>query len=222
VRDLAQTRTLKVAALAASATALACYPRLALWLDRQYPVWYLEAVIFTGALVLWAFVFAWHTRHTGRPVCTLKFDKVSWMTATTAGILFALALHGFLDPAIRRVNPQDYPATLNEWVAVTLFILGFGQLFFVFAPFAFFIRLFRNPKLALVLTILFGVFVLLLKASSSTKPFPLLTVRVLVRAALGSLAVLIYLRGGLVPVWWLGALIEARHLPDLCDAAEPH
>jgi len=221
VRDLARNDTLKSAALAAAATTLACHPRLALWLGRQHPLWYLEAVAFLGAFVLWAFVFAWHTRHTGRPVFLLKPDKVAWLTATLAGILIAVALHLFMDAAIRRANPEDFPHSLDEWIAVTLFILGFGQLFFVFAPFAFFIRLFRSPKVALVLTILFGVFVLILKAGSSPKPFglPLLAARLLARVALGILAVFVYLRGGVLPVWWLGFLIEARHLLDL---DEPH
>jgi hypothetical protein len=221
VRDLAQTGTLKSAALAASATALACYPRLALWPDRPHPLWYLEAMVFVGAFVLWAFVFAWHTRYTGRPVFMLRLEKASWMTATLAGIAFALALHLLQDPAVRQASPDEYPAGWSEWVAVTLFILGFGQLYFIFAPFAFFIRLFRNPNLALVLTILFAVFVLFLKAGSSTNPFPLLAVRLLARAVLATLAALVYLRGGIVPAWWLGFLTEARHLLNLRDASGP-
>jgi hypothetical protein len=35
------------------------------------------------------------------------------------------------------------------------------------------------------------------------------------RLAQGVLGVWFYLRGGVLLVWWLGFLIEARHLPGL-------
>ena len=72
MRRLAEPEVLKSAAMAAAAGSLACYPRLALWPGRPYPMWYLEAVLFFGGLVLWAFVFAWHTKYTDQPVFNFK------------------------------------------------------------------------------------------------------------------------------------------------------
>jgi hypothetical protein len=223
VRHLFQPDILKSAALAALATSLACCPRLVLWTDRRYPLWYLESVIFLCAIVLWAFVFAWHTRHAQRPVFTLKIEGAPFAAATLAGILGAAALYLFLDPALRRTNPEEYPADLEHWLAITLFIVGFAQLVLVFAPFAFFARLFHSRRAAMVLTVLFGVFVLALKAGASPKlfPLPLLAALLLVRIVAGILDVIFYLRGGVVLVWWLVFLIEARHLLYLGAAPEP-
>ena len=58
MRNLAQPRVLKLAGIASLVTALACYPRLSLWLNSAAPIWYLEAVIFFCGIVLWGFVFA--------------------------------------------------------------------------------------------------------------------------------------------------------------------
>ena len=181
----------------------------------------MESVIFLCAIVLWAFVFAWHARQTLRPVFTLKIELAPFAVATLAGMLGAAALSLFLDPALRRTNPEDYPADLEQWLAVTLFTVGFAQLVLIFAPFAFFVRLSRNWRVAMVLTVLFGVFVLALKAGSSPRPFPLplLAALLLVRVAAGVMDVIFYLRGGVVLVWWLGFLIEARHLLNLGHAA---
>jgi hypothetical protein len=95
--------------------------------------------------------------------------------------------------------------------------LSFSQLFLVFAPFAWLIRLFQNRWIATVLTILLGVFVLVLKTRSSPAPIPpsLFSALLIVRLVSGVLSVLFYLRGGLLLVWWLGFLIEARHLWNL-------
>jgi hypothetical protein len=217
VRALAQAETLKSAALAAGLTALACYPRLLLWTKRVYPIWYLEAVVFLGAIVLWAFVFAWHSKHTHRPVFTLKAGAAPFAGATLAGVLGALALHFFLDPPLRLRTPEDYPADLREWMAMTLFTLGFSQLFLLFAPLAWLLRLVRNRWVAALLTVSFGVFVLVIKTSSSPQPYPtaLFAALLLARIVSGSLGVFFYLRGGVLLVWWLGLLIEARHLIDL-------
>ena len=71
MRDLIRPELIKPTAYAALATAILCLPRLLLWTNRVYPIWYLDAIIFTGGFVLWGFVFAWHSKYTGRPVFTL-------------------------------------------------------------------------------------------------------------------------------------------------------
>ena len=163
MRNLAQPRVLKLAGIASLVTALACYPRLSLWLNRSAPIWYLEAVIFFCGIVLWGFVFAWHTPYTHRPVFTLKMEPRLFITVTLAGIAVATAFHLFLDPALRLKMPEDYPADLRQWLAMVLFSLAFNQLFLIFAPFAWLMRLFQNRRVATVLTVLFGAFVLTIK-----------------------------------------------------------
>jgi hypothetical protein len=217
VRRLAQPETLKSALIGGAATAVACYPRLLLWTTRTHPLWYLEAVVFLGTVVLWAFVFAWHTPYTNRPVFTRHLGTGPFVMATLAGILCAMILHRFLDPALRLRTPEDYPATVAQWITMTLFTLAFSQLFLVFAPFAWLVRLFQNQVAAGATTVLFGVFVFAIKTGNSPGPypFPLLLALVLVRVGMGIMAVLLYLRGGVILTWWLGLLIEARHLLEL-------
>ena len=183
----------------------------------MYLLWYLEALLFLCAIVLWAFVFAWHTSYTRREVFRLKPGAAVFASATLAGVVCAVGLHFFLDPALRVQTPEDYPANVIEWIAQTLFALGLSQLFLLFAPFAWLLRLFQNRSVATLLTVLFGVFVLAIKTGSSPKPYPLplFSALLLVRIVSGSLGVFFYLRGGVSLVWWLGLLIEARHLLNL-------
>lgn len=141
VRRLAQPEVMKSAAIAASLSALLCLPRILLWPKRPFPVWYVEATLFLGGFVFWAFVFAWHSEYSRRPVFTLKIKPNLLAMATLAGILTAVGLHFFLDPALRITTPDDYPANLKDWIAMTLFTLSFTQLLLVFAPFAWLIRL---------------------------------------------------------------------------------
>ena len=206
-----------MAGIAALATALACYPRLSLWANRSAPVWYLEAVIFFGGIVLWGFVFAWHTPYSGRPVFACRMESGPLMTATLAGIVVAVVFRLFLDSSLRLRMPEDYPVNLKEWIAMTLFSLAFSQMFLVFAPFAWLIRLFQNRRVAIALTVLFGVVVLVIKiaSSSTTIPPPLLAALLTVRIVMGFLSVSFYLRGGVLLTWWWGLLLEARHLLDL-------
>src|SRR5215471_15793724 len=133
MRSLAQPGVLRGAIIAASISALACYPRLSLWASRVYPLWYLEAVLLLGGTVLWAFVFAWHTQYTGRQVFNWKPEPTPWMVATVAGVAAAWVLHAFADPVLRARNPEEYPASLGQWLAMTLFSLAFTQLFLVFS-----------------------------------------------------------------------------------------
>jgi hypothetical protein len=217
VRDLAQPRTLKSAAVAAAATTLACFPRLLLWTTRLYPLWYLVALLFLGTIVLWGFVFAWHNRYSGSPVFLLKPRLAPWVSATLAGLVCAVILRQFIDPSFRRLAPAEFPADLQQWMAMTLFSLTLNQLLFVFAPVDWLLRLFRNRFIATVLTVLFGILVFALKINQSrtTYPFALLSALVVMRGISGWLGVYFYLRGGVLLVWWLGFLIEARHLIDL-------
>jgi hypothetical protein len=214
MRSLAQPGVLKSAGTAALLSALACYPRLFLWIRRPYALWYLEAVLFLCGIVLWAFVFGWHTKYTGRPVLTLKVGLEPFVWATLAGVTLALLFHNRLDPSLRLRTPEDYPATIEQWLALTLFNLAFTQLYLVFAAYAWFVRLFQNLWMAAVLTVLFGVFVLAVKNHSSPSPMPtpLLIALLASRVMLGALSVYFYLRGGVVLAWWWGLLLQCRHL----------
>jgi hypothetical protein len=217
MRNLAQPRVLKLAAIASLVTTLACYPRLPLWLNRSFPIWYLEAVMFFCGIVLWGFVFAWHTLFTHRPVFALKVEPRLFIAVTLAGIAVATAFHLFLDPALRLKMPEDYPANLRQWLAMALFSVAFNQLFLIFAPFAWLMRLFQNQRVATVLTVLFGAFVLTIKNHSSPTPLPSLLFATLlaVRIGMGFLSVSFYLRGGVLLSWWWTLLVEARNVLDV-------
>jgi len=100
---------------------------------------------------------------------------------------------------------------------MALFSMAFNQLFLVFAPFAWLVRLFQNRRMAIVLTVLFGAFVLTIKSRFSTAPIPSLLFATLlaVRIGMGFLSVSFYLRGGVLLSWWWTLLLEARHLLDV-------
>jgi hypothetical protein len=214
MRSLAQSEVLKSASLAALLTSLACYPRLFLWPSRPHALWYLEAVLFLCGIVLWAFVFGWHTRYTGRPVFTVKIGVLPFVGVTLAAIAIAMVLRVWLDPSLRLRTPEDYPATVQQWAALTLFSLAFTQLYLVFAAFAWFVRLFRHTDMAAALTVLFGLFVLVIKNQGSPVPMSsgLLLGLLVSRLVVGTLSVYIYLRGGVLLVWWWGLLLQSRHL----------
>ena len=217
MRHLFQPRVLNLAGIAASISALACYPRLSLWLNRPFPVWYLEATVFLCGVVLWGFVFAWHTQYTHRPVFILKLEPGPFIAATLIGIVAATVFHLWLDASLRPVTPEEFPADLKHWFALVLFSLAFNQLFLLFAPFAWLMRLFKNRWVATILTVLFGACVLAMKIRSLATPVsPLLLAAFLAgRIAMGFLAVMFYLRGGVILIWWWTLLFEARHLLDL-------
>jgi hypothetical protein len=217
MRDLAEHRVLKRAATAAFVCALASYPRLALWPNRLYPLWYLGALLVLGGTVLWGFVFAWHTKYTGRPVFTLKVPRYAFLLATFSGIGAAVLLHFVVDPSLRLRNSDEYPANVREWIAMTLFSLGFTQLFLVFAAFSWLVRLVRKAEVAAIMTAVFGLFVLWFKNHSSKTPLPpsLLMAVLLVRLVVGLLSVYFFLRGGVLLVWWWSLLVQIRHLIGL-------
>jgi hypothetical protein len=118
---------------------------------------------------------------------------------------------------MRTLTPEEYPADFDRWIAAALFGLAFTDLFLIFAPFAWLVRLLRNERIAAGLTVAFSVGVWLLKFHSSPHavPFSLFCELLAVRLAQALFGVWFYLQGGILLVWWLGFLIEARHLPGL-------
>ena len=174
-------------------------------------------MLFLCAIVLWGFVFAWHTQYTHRPVFVLKPEPGPFLAVTLVGIIAAVVFHLFLDPSLRPPMPEEYPADLKEWFASVLFSLFFNQLFLLFAPFAWLMRLFQNRWVATSLTVLFGACVMAMKNQSLPTPVPPLLMAALLagRIVMGFLAVWFYLRGGVLLIWWWTFLFEARHLLDL-------
>jgi hypothetical protein len=217
VRRLGEPKVLNSAAIAALFSVLLCYPGFALWADRKFPIFYLEMVLFVGGFILWAFVLAWHSEYTHRPVFTWNIGTIPFAVATGAGIAAAAFLYTCVDPMLRRVVPGDYPSDLKHWVAMALFGLGFGQLFFVFAPFAWLMRLFKHQEPAIAFTVLFGTAVMAYKFQSGgiSFPFPQFALILLTRILLAWLSVVFYLRGGVLLALWWGLLLELRHVPTL-------
>lgn len=215
MRDLTRPEHLKPTACAALATAILCFPRLTLWTNRLYPIWYLEAMIFAVAFVLWGFVFAWHRKYTGRPLFTLDLKEGAFAFATLTGLAVAVSLRWFVDPIARRTMPEDFPANMDQWLAAGLFTLSLSQLFLVFAPFAWLMRLFKRPAIAFSLTVLFGLLVFVLKTRSATAPITpcVFAILLLTRFIMELLTLGVYLRGGVLPTVWLGFLVHLHFLP---------
>jgi len=214
MKDLARVEVLKSAIIAASVGSLLSLPHLWLWPARKHPLWYLEALLFLGGTVLWGFVFAWHQKYCGRAPFSFRVAARHWVQATVVGCLTAFLLARFLDPMLRARLPEDYPKTFSQWLTMTLFSLSFTQLFLVYAPFAWLLRLFRNQTVAWVLTIVFGVIVLAVRNRSTALSltsglFPAL---VLVRIGTEGLSLYLYLRGGVLLVCWWVFLVLCRHL----------
>jgi hypothetical protein len=217
MRNLARPEVLKSAAVAALATALLCYPRLAMWEQRTFPIWYLEAMVLLGTMVLWGFVFAWQVRYGGGPVFVFKLPANLWAQAAGAALLSAAALRLWLDPGLRSITPEAYPTSFDQWLATMFFHLAFVQLFLVFAPMAWLLRLTGNRMVAATATVLFGVGVLAAKVHSSPLPVSLglWLPWLAATAGLQVLSLFFYLRGGVILVWWFGLVIESRLLPYL-------
>ena len=221
MRSLAKTEVVRSAAIAALGSALVCYPRLTLWSNRSFPIWYVEALLVLGGFVLWAFVFAWHTQYTNRPVFTFKLGKLPFALVTLAGILVALALHLFVDSAVRVRMPEDYPTNLEQWIAMTLFYIGFTQLLLVFAPYDWSIRLFRRRWIAITLTVMLGLLIVVTKMRSApTQESPsLVVILAVIRAVTALLSLWFYSRYGSILVWWFGFLLQTRHLLDMVSGS---
>jgi hypothetical protein len=213
VRLLVQTTVLKKAALAALLTAFACLPRLSLWTQRPYAVWFMLATLGWATFILWSFVFAWHTKYTGLAVFRVRPRSGVWLGAALCGIAGTVILYWFIDPVLRPIAAEDYPTSYRSCVAMTLFTLAFDQLFLCFAPFAFFMRLFHDRNVATGLTVLFGMFLLYLHARLWAAQFSSVFILELFawRAVAGFLSVYFFLRGGaLLTLWWV-FLPQLRH-----------
>ncbi len=217
MRALAQPPVVSAASLAAALTALVCYPRLALWTDRPAAVWFLELAVLCPGFVLWSFVFGWQGQDGRRDPRSLSRSPALWALGTAAALLAAVVNAAWLDPRVQAVTPGEFPTDLTSWLAMTLFSLSLGQLFCVFAPLAFFLRMGARMWLAVTLTIGFAVFILALKVHSLHQPLPLeLLASMIVGRVLGTgLLLYFYLKGGLPLAWWMSLLVQARHLLNL-------
>ena len=214
MRSLARPEVLRSAIIAGLCSTLVCWPRIATAPHQRYPVWYLEAVVLSGSIVLWGFVFAWHTQYTQRAVFTLKVAGGPFALATGAGLATALFWHFAIDPWLRVKTPGNYPTTMEQWLAMTLFSLGLKQLFMVFAPFAWLIRLFGKKGPAFILTVAFSLAVILIREYHLPSPMlaePFFLGLLTLRGAAEALSVYLYLRGGVLLVWWWDLLFQSRH-----------
>jgi hypothetical protein len=217
MRALAEPKVLKSSAIAAALTSIACYPRLLLTPQLPHPVWYLESLLFLGGIVLWAFVFAWYPNYMQRPLFTVRVGWATWVMASVAGVGGGLLLHFLLDPALRARTPSEFPVTVRHWLAMALFNLSFTPLLLIFAPFSWLLRLIQRKAAAIALTVLFGLFVLAVKnRGGSPMPSGLFAGLVIFRVAAGLLSTYLFLRGGVVLVWWFTLLLQGRNLLEFC------
>ena len=212
VHSLSQPVVMKRAAVAALFTVAACYPRLALWQDRPRAVGFLAVLLGLMSFVMWAFVLAWIPEHARTTLVPRRLDGRLWALATAAGLAGSGLLWGAFDPSLRHLLPQDYPTTRMAWVAATLFHVTFVQLFLNFAPLAFFVRLFGDRLVAAALTVLFGLFLLLVQVNAAEVELSgwLVAGMIAVRILFGAVGMYLLLRGGLLPVWWSALLIQSR------------
>jgi len=98
---------------------------------------------------------------------------------------------------------------------MTLFSLGLKQLFVVFAPFAWLIRLFGKKEPAFILTVIFALAVVVIREYRSPSPLvaePFFLGLLAVRGTVEALSVYLYLRGGVLLVCWWDLLLQSRHL----------
>jgi hypothetical protein len=220
VRDLAKIEVIKSAAIAALLGCLACYPRLDLWSDRPYPIWYLELLLVLGGSVFWAFVFAWHTKYNNRPVFNLKPGPMPFTIVTLAAVLLASLQFFVFDPPLRARLPNEYPSNAHELIATILFSLSFTHLFLVFAPFDWAMRLFKHQSVAITVVILLGMIVIVQKLQSMPETMPpgLVVMFVVARGLSSLVAVWLYARYGVALVWWWSLLLQARYLLTISTA----
>jgi len=217
VFDLTKPAVFRNAAIAALMTALASYPRLSLWLTRQGYAEFLTVFLGMCAFMMWLVVFGWHEKFAGRPPITLRVEPKPLALSTIAAVGIGALMFRYADPSLREIVPKDFPQSFQQWTTGTLFRLAFIDLFLIFAPFAWFIRLTKNRTASIVLTIGLGVFIWVLKARSSpgTIPASIGIALLLARTLTSWIAVALYVRGGAVLVWWFALLIECRHLVAL-------
>lgn len=213
MRSLADPDVLGRALLAGTISAVACYPRLANWSQREEAVWLLLALVEFTAFAMWAAVFAWHEKHGGRALMPRNVPAPFWGLTVALGAAGAAVAFHFGDVALRQIAATDFPQNAHEWAEHLLFNLAMEQLFLCFAPFALGLRLLPNATAAGVTTVLFGLFVFALKLREVPADLPADFVGVLLacRAAQGAVTVWLYRQGGLVAVWLFVLLLQIRH-----------
>ena len=214
MRRLTQPNVMAAASVAAGLTALACYPRILFWNERVFPLWFYEAALFGCSAVLWAFVFAWQQQAKNASLFRPCTQPRPWAEVLATSLLIASVYHVYLDPTLRQLLPDEYPVTLRDWGAQTLFVLAFQPLFLIFAPYAFFVRLFKNRNLAANLTVIFGVVLWICKPTGGATSLPpiLAGLFVISKVAGGFLSVRFYTQGGVWLVVCWGFIIQLRHL----------
>jgi hypothetical protein len=214
MRALAKPEVLKTALTAALLTAILAYPRLSMWGERTNSLGYLEALLFLCTTVLWAFVFAWHTKYTGRPLFNPRPGWLPVVVATVTGIGAAAVWHFHLDATMRGLRPTEYPSTFMQWIAQTLWICAVTQLCLIYAPFSWLMRLLRRIPVAAALTVLLGLLVMWNKNRLSATPIPwgVFTQILAMHLCSGALAIYLLLRGGIPVVWYWALLFQSRHL----------
>lgn len=213
---LGKTEVLKAAGIAALLTGATVYPRLSIWEQIQGNLFSSLLILMWCIFVLWAFVFAWHKEYSKREVFRFDVGLRAWLGVTALGVATLLLMRFFLDSGFREIAPWSYPDSFAEWIAVSLLAIVFGPLFLIFAPLAFFLRLTRGMRLSVVLTVLMGVSVLMLRfaAMADSQSSPNMAGIAVMFALQSTIAVGLYLRGGVFVVWWFLTLIQLRHLPD--------
>ena len=214
VHSLVRPNVIRGAAVAAIITTLACLPRLLGWVHLAYAAWFLVAVLAWASFILWSFVLGWHHRFLDSQPFVFPRNTQPWWIATVGGLTAASILFGVVDPMLRRIAPNEYPAGLASWAGMAMFDLAFVQLFVTFAPFDFFLRLFRKPWLAAWLAVVFGLFLLFLKIRSVEHAFSNGEMMFLFagRLAIGGITAWLYWKAGTIPVLWFAFLLELRHL----------
>lgn len=110
MRSLAEPRVLLRALLAGGLTALACYPRLTHWTQREDAVWFLVTAVGWAGFVMWAAVFAWQEKHGQCGVFPQHIPMKFWLAAVGLGTAGAALSFHFGDPALRQLAPTDFPA----------------------------------------------------------------------------------------------------------------
>jgi hypothetical protein len=211
---LTAPRILRRAALAGGLTTVACLPRLLVWTQNVYPVWFSAVVIALTSAVMWGFVLAWEERSLGRAPFALPRSAQLWQAAS----LFACVAAGYrlavLDPVLLSHRLAERPASFAQWLAAGLFQLSFLQLFLLLAPVALCSRLFRDRRAAMGIAVLLGLYVTWRAlARSEADPSPALVLQVLLARALSDgFAVWFYQRGGVFVSWWIAIVVHARHL----------
>jgi hypothetical protein len=217
MRSLTQPKVLGRALLAAIVACALCYPRLAAWEERGFPLTLMMPVFAWAMFVLWGFVFAWHFEYGRRPVLGLEtFNGKFWsiVSLITAGA--ALGLHYLVDPKLRVLTPEVYPTEWNSWVRTSLFAVAFEPLFLCFAPYAFFIRLTKRQDAAITMTVVFGLFLLALRINAAHTILSawLLIELASLRVLAGFAQVYLYLKGGALLVWWVVFILQLRLILD--------